>query len=154
MHLSDFAMVHVKALLLARGASEYLLPGRTDEGEPDAPISDKFITKLTGDRQRSVPLKGRSKAVATLLLPRGKWTPHDLRRTMATCMRDLRISSDVIERCLNHAPPPLVGTYQTGELMPERKEAFEAWGVELQRLMKLDTSNVTELVPAADRATA
>ena len=76
----------------------------------------------------------------------GKWTPHDLRRTLATRMReDLGVSSDVVERCLNHKPQGIVGVYQTGELMTERKEAFTAWGVELQRLMKLDRSNVAEL---------
>jgi predicted O-methyltransferase YrrM len=60
-------------------------------------------------------------------------------------LRDLRISSDVIERCLNHTPQGIVGVYQTGELLAERKEAFDAWGRELERLMKLDVSNVATL---------
>ena len=102
VHLSDFALRHIERVLVLGGTSEFLLPGRTGDDQIDKPITDKVITKMVTDRQRETPLKGRSKAVATLILARGKWTPHDLRRTMATRMRDLRISTDVIERCLNH----------------------------------------------------
>lgn len=160
VHLSAFATDHIKAMLELAKGSAYLLPGRAltvDEGEErdDQPISDKVLTKQVGDRQRDTPLKGRSKAVATLVLARGKWTPHDLRRTMATRMREsLKVSSDVIERCLNHKPQGIVGVYQTGELMGERKAAFEAWGAELARLMTLDRSNVVELAPPAGDAKA
>jgi integrase len=138
VHLSDFALAHLKQLLELRGTSAFLLPGRVAEGsDNDRAISDKFIAKMVGDRQRTVPLKGRSKAVSTLVLSRGRWTPHDLRRTLATMMRQqLRISSDVVERCLNHKPQGIIGVYQTGELLDERREAFEAWGNELDRLMK------------------
>lgn len=147
VHLSGFAAGHIKALCDLSQGSAYLLPGRTSaDDENDRPISDKVLTKLTGDRQRDKPLKGRSKASGALLLARGRWTPHDLRRTMATMMRgELRISSDVIERCLNHKPQGIVAVYQRGELMAERREAFEAWGAELERLMKLDATNVVEL---------
>lgn len=146
VHLSEFALGHIATLFDLRGGSEYLLPGRTTDDGEDRPISDKVITKLVGDRQREAPLKGRSKAVTALLLPRGKWTPHDLRRTMATRMRgDLQVSRDVVERCLNHKPDGIVGVYQTDELLAERKAAFEAWGLELQRLQTVDVSNVAEL---------
>lgn len=152
VHLSDFAANHLRIMFSLAGTSAYLMPGRviaSDEGQEDQPISDKVITKLTGDRQRDKPLKGRTKASDALMLPRGRWTPHDLRRTMATQMREtLKISSDVIERCLNHKPQGIVGVYQTGELMAERKAAFEAWGQELRRLLDLDADNVVELVHA------
>lgn len=147
VHLSKFTHGHVKAMFELAAGSAYLLPGRTsDDDENDRPISSKVLTKLVGDRQREKPLKGRSKASDALLLARGKWTPHDLRRTMATMMRsELRVSSDVVERCLNHTPQGIVSVYQTGELMTERKEAFAAWGKSLQRLMKAQRSNVVEL---------
>lgn len=146
VHLSAFAVAQLEALIGAAAGSAYLLPGRPDPDGHERPISDKVLTKLVGDRQRDKPLKGRSKASDTLLLARGKWTPHDLRRTMATQMRQtLRVSSDVVERCLNHTPQGIVGVYQTGDLLDERKAAFEAWGDELQRLMTADVSNVAAL---------
>ena len=141
--------------LTAASSSNFVLEG--DDATTDAAttttrlynyraISDKVLTKMVGDRQRDQPLKGRAKASGALLLARGRWTPHDLRRTMATMMRgELRISSDVVERCLNHKPQGIVGVYQTGELLDERKEAFEAWGAELERLQALDVSNVRAL---------
>lgn len=154
VHLSEFATAHVKAMFELAAGSAFLLPGRTGDDEEDRPISGKVLTKLVGDRQREKPLKGRTKASGALLLARGKWTPHDARRTMATMMRaELRISADVVERCLNHKPQGIVATYQVGDLMTERKEAFEAWGAELQRLMKLDRSNVAAL-PAGEKAAA
>ncbi len=162
VHLSEFAIEHLKKLFELRRKSAFLLPSRfvTIDDEPgaereDKPIDHAVVGKMLNDRQRTKPLKGRTKASGALLLARGKWTPHDLRRTMATRMRqDLRISSDVVERCLNHKPQGIVAIYQTGELLAERKEAFEAWGAELERLMKLDVSNVVELgsSPAARAA--
>jgi integrase len=148
VHLSDFALLHVEALLKLRGTSAFMLPGRSSDDEPDAPINDKFISKAIHDRQRETPLKGRSKRAGSLALPGGKWTPHDLRRTMATRMRDLGVSSDTIERCLNHKPQGIVSVYQHAELMPERRAAFESWGAELERLMALDASNVVALPEA------
>ncbi|MGD9637248.1 MAG: hypothetical protein AB7U97_28490, partial [Pirellulales bacterium] len=87
------------------------------------------------DRQRAAPLPGRSKATGSLVLPRGLWRPHDLRRTMATPMRrELRVSSDVIERCLNHRPQGIVATYQVDELLDERGDAFLRWGAKLAEI--------------------
>ena len=141
VHLSAFARRHLVQLLELRSDSEFLLPGRNGGA-----LGDKAITKMIGDRQRLVPLQGRTKQAATLLLAQGRWVPHDLRRSMASRMREtLRISSDVIERCLNHRPQGIAAVYQIGELLAERKAAFEAWGDELERLMLADASNVTEL---------
>lgn len=148
VHLSAFARKQVEALLKLRGKSAFLLPGRASEDEPDAPLNDKHISKSIHDRQREKPLKGRSKRAGALALPGGKWTPHDLRRTMATRMRDLGVSSDTIERCLNHKPQGIVGVYQHAELMPERRAAFDAWGAEIERLMALDASNIVALPDA------
>jgi integrase len=133
VHLSDFAKQQVKRLMELRGAGIYLLPSRGQ----DRPIDDSLITKMVGDRQRETPLKGRSKASGALLLASGKWTPHDLRRTMATLMRErLTISSDVVERCLNHKPQGIVGVYQVGQLHEERRMALDAWGRFLEGLLK------------------
>ncbi len=149
VHLSTFALRHVERLIELGESSEYLLPGRGGNA-----IGDKAIAKALGDRQRTVPLKGRTKRAATLLLAGGAWTPHDLRRSMATRMREtLRVSSDVVERALNHAAEGIVGTYQVGELLDERKDAFEAWGVALDRLLTTAagaaSSNVVTLQRAA-----
>lgn len=148
--LSDFALGHIRRLIELAGHSAFLLPRRIprnpDTPHEDRPIGHEVIGKAVKDRQRETPLPGRSPASAALRLALGPWTPHDLRRTMATRMReDLRVSSDVIERCLNHAPQGIVAVYQRVELLPERCAAFEAWGAELERLMTARRENVVNL---------
>lgn len=147
--LSDFALGHIRRLVELAGRSAFLLPRRIprnpDTPREDRPIGHEVIGKATKDRQRATPLPGRSPAAEALRLALGPWTPHDLRRTMATRMReDLRVSSDVIERCLNHAPQGIVAVYQRVDLLPERRAAFELWGNELERLMTARRENVVD----------
>ncbi len=68
------------------------------------PVDVKSLGKQLSDRQREPTrrLRGRTKATSTLVLPGGRWTAHDLRRTAATLMASLGISGDVIDECLNH----------------------------------------------------
>ncbi len=150
IHLSDFAAEHARALV-ADGtdeegkAAEWLLPGR----KPAEHLDEKSIAKMVRDRQRVRKLKGRSKQVGELLLPGGEWTPHDLRRTMASRMGDIGIRPDVIERCLNHKPEGIVAVYQRAELLPERKAAFEAWGAKIAATLRGEKP-----APVADLAAA
>jgi integrase len=130
VHLSPFACRHLQSLIDLSGDSIWLLPGR----DPKAAIDSKAISKAVADRQRKVPFKKRTGASEALSLSGGPWTPHDLRRSMATRMRALRISSDVIERCLNHRPSGIVAVYQRDDLIEERREAFALWGSELERI--------------------
>lgn len=130
IHLSDFASQQIETLAEYR-SSIYLLAG----ARIDTPLSEKTISKTVHDRIRTVPLKGRTQRTGTLLLARGQWSPHDLRRTMASRMGDLGIAPHVIERCLNHIQQGIVAVYQRQEYMLERQAAFELWG---QRLTALD----------------
>jgi integrase len=119
-----------------------------EDGE-DRPVGPQTIGKQLRDRQRVTQVKGRTAKRGALLLSRGEWTAHDLRRTAATMMREAcKVSSDVVERCLNHQPQGIVAIYQRGELLDERRAAFDAWGAELERLMTLDASNVVALSSA------
>ncbi len=152
VHLSPFAVGLVCRLIALGDGSEYILPTRA-AADGDAPkdrtIGPQTIGKQLRDRQRAAPVKGRAKASDALRLSRGEWTAHDLRRTAATMMRETcGVSSDVVERCLNHQPQGIVAIYQRGELLAERRVAFDAWGAELERLMALDTSNVVALPTA------
>jgi integrase len=120
-------------------SNSYLLAGaRTkslaDGSKPDLPLSEKTITKAVHDRIRSKALKGRTKSTGVLMLSGGEWSPHDLRRTMASRMGDLGVAPHVIERCLNHIQQGIVGVYQRQEYMVERQAAFELWGQQLTQL--------------------
>jgi integrase len=140
IHLSDFAIGHLRQIVAMAGQSPWLLPARQTDADEDAlkPIDAKTLGKQIADRQRTEVIKGRAKPNRSLVLAGGTWTAHDLRRTMATRMRALRVSSDTIERCLNHRPQGLVAVYQRSDLLEERREAFDLWGAELARLTGID----------------
>ncbi len=139
IHLSDFALQQINILTEYRSNS-YLLAGSRTKADstgakPDVPLSEKTITKAVHDRIRSVALKGRTQSTGVLMLPGGEWSPHDLRRTMASRMGDLGVAPHVIERCLSHIQQGIVAVYQRQEYMVERKAAFDLWGAKLAALM-------------------
>jgi integrase len=129
VHVSQFARRHLDMLLSIR-SGDYLLAGAKEKTH----MSEKGITKAIRDRIRSEPLKRRTPRTKALMLPGGEWTPHDLRRTMASRMGDLGVAPHVIERCLNHVQQGIVGVYQRQEYLEERKAAYELWGKKLSRL--------------------
>ena len=130
IHLSEFALTQVEVLKDLR-AGPFLFAGQKD----GAHMSDKAMSKAIRDRIRLEPLKRRSPKTGTLRLSGGEWSPHDLRRTMASRMGDLGVAPHIIERCLNHIQQGIVGVYQRQEYLDERKAAFEIWGAELTKLM-------------------
>ena len=121
--LSDFAIRHFEDLRSVNGwQGVWCFPStRTNEH-----LCLRSLSKQIKDRQRDTALSNRTmKGLGALKLPGGDWTPHDLRRTGATMMGELGISSDVIERCLNHVESSkLKRTYQRHELKAERVQAW------------------------------
>lgn len=158
VHLSDFAKRHFETLrqLVAEVArdedgkqieepSPWVLPAsnKSERGH----VCLKSLAKQIGDRQRgaNAPMKNRCKLTQALELPRGKWTPHDLRRTGATLMGALGVRPDVIEKCLNHVEQNrLIRIYQRQTLVAEQAEAWRLLGDRLE-LLTGDANNVIAL---------
>lgn len=135
IHLSDFACTQFQAIQRIPRDADDGTPGPATWIFPNAqqtgPINAKALAKQVSDRQREPVrrLKGRSKATSALLLPGGRWTPHDLRRTTATLMAGLGISGDVIDECLNHMIESRIRrTYVRDRRRAEQRHAFEALG--------------------------
>ncbi len=57
---------------------------------------------------------------------------HDLRRTAATHMPDVGVSQDTIDKILNHAKKD---HYNHNKYDKEKKEALDAWGAQLERII-------------------
>lgn len=144
IQLSDFAVAAMTDLLAYQDHPVWLFPDRDGTDH----VCEKTLTKQIGDRQRDgkAPMRGRSKNASCLVLPGGRWTPHDLRRTGSTVMGELGVRDDVIERCLNHVEENKVKrTYQRQILLNERKEAFDVLGARLELLANADSDNVVIL---------
>ncbi|EFB42037.1 hypothetical protein pah_c016o086 [Parachlamydia acanthamoebae str. Hall's coccus] len=131
--LSLFTFSLFTQLKAITGEGEWCFPAsRLD----DHHVCPKTITKQITDRQRSLPnLKNRTKNNAALMLSRGLWKPHDLRRTGATLMTALGVLPEVAERCLNHTEENRVKRiYQRHTYESEMKMAWEKLGNHLEKL--------------------
>ena len=142
VYLSDFAIQQFRALQQHTGSGRWCYPNR----DGSAPVCPKTINKQLQDRQRQPEqsrMSGRSKRSQALLLPGGKWTPHDLRRTAATMMVEAGILPEVAERCLNHAEQNRVKrTYQRHSYAAEMQQAWKMLGQRLTVLTQPEASNV------------
>ena len=148
IHLSPFAIQQFKELKILSKNSPWVLPATLT----DKHICQKSLSKQIGDRQRGdqAPMKCRSLHTNALIMPGGKWTSHDLRRTGATTMGVLGVRPDVIEKCLNHVEQnKLVRIYQRQKLEAEQAEAWRLLGNHLEQLLAGNVENIIPLWKAA-----
>ena len=139
IYLSDFTLAQFKELMLIAQSETWIFPNRNNSSH----VSDKSITVQITGRQTTNILGNRSKDSQALVLTGGKWTPHDLRRTGATIMGNLKVAPDVIEKCLNHTEENKIKRiYQRQELKVEQAEAWRVLGDRLHLLVNMDSSNV------------
>ena len=139
IYLSEFALEQFKTLARFALSETWMFPNRDNSSH----VCEKSITKQLGGRQTTTILSRRSKANQALVLPGGKWTPHDLRRTGATMMGDLGIAPEIIEKCLNHTEEnKMKRVYQRQELKLEQAQAWEKLGERLAILTNDKNSNV------------
>ena len=97
----------------------------------------------TGTGEKSITVRAISETVIRHL-KRGvfrigddaieKFTPHDLRRTVATRLADLGVAPYVIEKILNHAMEGVLAVYNKAEYLEERRAALEMWGTKVEQL--------------------
>lgn len=142
IYLSPFAIRNFKELQKLAGDSPWVLPARWESKSKAGHVCMKSLAKQIGDRQRSdkKPMKCRSLKISALVLPGGRWTPHDLRRTGATIMGNLGVRPDVIEKCLNHVEQNrLVRIYQRQKLESEQRAAWVLLGKYLERVISEQT---------------
>lgn len=142
IHLSDFADKLLSRLLELR--VEDAKPGEATNrwvfpnSRGDGPVCIKSFGKQLADRQRPAERRMKNRAVNTesLVLPGGRWTAHDLRRTAATTMAQLGVSTDVIDECLNHIIASRVSrVYIRDRRLKEQAHAFDLLGKRLSSLV-------------------
>ncbi|WP_353390832.1 site-specific integrase [Brucella sp. NBRC 14130] len=73
-----------------------------------------------------------------------RWTPHDIRRTVATGMSNLGVMPHIVEACLNHISgfrSGVAGVYNRATYEPEKREALEKWADSLSGTLNEPTVN-------------
>ena len=142
VYLSNFAVKYFKDLKELTGQSKWLFPATNNESN----LSEKTMSKQIGDRQikfkNRKALKNRANS-DSLVIGEDEWTLHDLRRTGATLMQELKVPLDVIDRCQNHV---LSGSkvrrhYLKYDYAEEKKEAWVKLGNYIESLIMNNKNN-------------
>lgn len=126
--LSDFALSVLICIKAESGDDPKIFPNG------DA----KSMTKLFTDRQTDPEKANRTRRkLNTELLPTGgRWTPHDLRRTVRTLLARQGVDRDVAEKCIGHAEENrIVATYNVHDYALEKREAMSKLGEFLEVLL-------------------
>jgi integrase len=105
-----------------------------------------FVFTTTG----TTPISGFSKIKARIdaAVEFDDWRMHDLRRTVASGMGDLRIALPVIEKVLNHVSGSfrgIVGVYHRNKFADEKRHALDAWAAHVMRIVMVQPDNVISL---------
>ncbi|CAM2932122.1 hypothetical protein JHFBIEKO_2331 [Methylobacterium mesophilicum] len=91
-------------------------------------------------RNRTGPFSGFSAAKDRLdaaVQLRTPWVIHDLRRTLATGMNDLKVPPHIVEAVINHvsgAKGGVAGTYNWALYREEKREALDFWAAHVLKL--------------------
>jgi integrase len=140
IYLSDFAIRQFETLKTLTDDSPWCFPNRKGASS----VCKKSVTKQIGDRQRPdrERMSRRSPHTQALILPGGKWGPHDLRRTTGTLMTSLGVLPDVADKCLNHKEPnKMKRIYLRHNYEVEKRQAWKLLGERLEFLTS-QTDNV------------
>lgn len=148
VYLSDFALKQFKELYAITGKSKWAFPATYT----DSHVCVKSASKQIGDRQ--VQFKKRTKKLQfrvennSLVLGDREWTPHDLRRTGATLMQQLKVPREIINLCQHHAVGSKIDkVYLLDDYADERREASDKLGNYLEAILSAD--NVISIKHAA-----
>jgi len=75
---------------------------------------------------------------------------HDIRRTVATGLAQISVTTDVISAVMNHviSGPSATRVYERHHRIPEMRRALDKWALELDRIV---TGKEVEIVPFGTR---
>ena len=121
--LSPLALEMIALIPKVKGAS-FVFPARKVDGHLRGTSVDHLVrdhrAKFTIDDETIEP-----------------FTPHDLRRTVATHLARLGVARLTISKILNHAEGGVTSTYDRHAYEQEKRQALEAWATHLRRAVGL-----------------
>src|ERR1051326_8731704 len=101
---------------------------------------------------RNTPFSGWKRGADTLRAALGsatEWTPHDIRRSVATALaRDVGADEGVIKRILQHSEYSLLSVtaiYQKSRRLKEQAEALQSWCDLIEKTVAGESAAVVEL---------
>jgi len=160
MHVTTIAALYL-CLLTAQRASEVLWIMANWQPRQTSIVVPGWVAGNKGGRDNMVHLVPAARAALKLLngLPipndhrvlshalrriEATFTPHDLRRTLATRLSDLGVEPYIIEKILNHRMLGVMAVYNHATYLPGRKAALDLWGRKVSELRRKRLSYGTE----------
>src|SRR5204863_5193190 len=90
-----------------------------------------FVFSVPGNMTPFAGWKRGAEVLRAALGSPTEWTPHDIRRSVATALaRDIRADEGIIKRILQHSDDVLLGVtaiYQKSRRLKEQAEALQSW---------------------------
>lgn len=112
--LSPLALRLLKEIQKSTGDADYLFPS----SQGSKPIRDDAISKAVRRNESALNI--------------AHFTPHDLRRTVASQMASAGISRLVISKILNHVDSGVTAVYDRHSYDKEKRQALNAWARQLE----------------------
>jgi integrase len=141
-------------ILAEAGPNEagYLFPSKLT-GEPyrgqsiDHATRYLFDSRLISKARKKPSRKAAAPPLAGFM---ERFTPHDLRRTVATRMRELGISRGDVKMVLNHVETDVTARYDRYDGLAEKRRALDLWAKRLEQIVagEAPIENVVELARA------
>lgn len=100
-------------------------------------LNGDSVWVFASPRKKGAHLKTVTRAAARIADAAGirDFTAHDLRRTAASHMTSMGISRLVVSKILNHAESGITAVYDRHSYDPEKREALDRWGANLEELL-------------------
>jgi integrase len=127
---------------VAPNEAGYFFPSRLT-GEPYHGASINHATRYFFDprpiskARKRPPKRAPAPPLAGIMEP---FTPHDLRRTVATRMRELGISRGDVKMVLNHVETDVTARYDRYDGLAEKRRALDLWGKRLDQIVSGEQS--------------
>ena len=131
VHLTTTALAVIEAakveLVRLKDRRTVKSTGHIFEAWPGKPVNNsalaRAVARMVGTlRAKDVP-------------PWGRWTPHDLRRTMRTGLSACRVRPDIAEMVIGHTKKGIAATYDRHGFEAERRAALVAWETRLVQIV-------------------
>ncbi|WP_421132974.1 tyrosine-type recombinase/integrase [Alteromonas sp. A079] len=130
-----------KELKTRSAGSKYLFPNRRASRRREYISDDTLnhaLAKLFGDQRyekKNAPKTKNIMAESNI----EHFVVHDLRRSFRTLLSSLKVQSHIAEKCLNHKPKGIEGTYDRYTYFEERRDAMNKLAEMLLPLMQLNS---------------
>jgi integrase len=130
----------IKTLFGAANKNGFYFPSLKNDKQP---LSALALSKAL---RRSLTGQEKKKDFNITIPIKDPFTPHDLRRTMATGLGEMGFSIEVIAAVLNHKPRSVTGIhYMLHKFDDEKKKAIMAWEHRLSAILTAKKDNVVPM---------